>query len=671
MKSILASLLLCFATGVCLAQSESVFERYFREATEAYNFAHRKQAVDLFKKALAENPNHAMANLMTGKAILQTIHKSEALPYFKKAYQVDQHVDEEILFLIGKSYHYNEQFDSARWYYEKYAALLERTLKYSNVQKREEVNRKIFECRNAKLFSANPRTVSIVNLGESVNSAWPDYAPTISADESMLIFTSRRPESNSNEQLAEDQEYYEEIMISKRIDGRWSKAVQVQELNSEYHDASVSLSPDGKRMFVYSDENGGDIYETVLLLNGQWSEPKRLNGFINSPYLESAVSLSSDGSRLYFVSDRLDGYGGTDIYVSQKNKRGEWGEAVNLGATINTPANEEDVFISQNGHLYFSSDGHAGMGDLDVYRSTLDVATGAWSEPLNLGYPINSVENDFYFVLSGDEKTAYLSSFREDSRGEQDIYRVDMTQWQPLTREALEKKEADVVHQEVLTAVPVVASTLVASGSATSMFTLVLKGTDGKLLDGVVECISKDGKSVEAKRVSTGSYSLSLFSGRYSLRASTPGYDPYASTLHVMAATGMAIADTVLLTARHTVRAPEAAPATSLFFSFFFESGSVVPRDLSQVRLIIQALKENPTYSVSITGHADNTGDAASNVELSRQRAQQVGKRLSAAGIAVERIQIVGIGSDQPVESNATPAGRSLNRRVTVEVRKR
>ncbi len=154
---------------------------------------------------------------------------------------------------------------------------------------------------------------------------------------------------------------------------------------------------------------------------------------INTEFLESSATITQDDKMIYFTSNRPGGYGGTDIYSCELGKGGRWVNIKNLGPLINTELDEEGVFISANGqHLYFSSNGLAGMGDLDIYRSTYDANTKEWGEPVNLGYPINSVENDIYFVLTADEKFAYISSLRRENLGEQDIYKVDMTRWKPV-----------------------------------------------------------------------------------------------------------------------------------------------------------------------------------------------------------------------------------------------
>jgi tetratricopeptide (TPR) repeat protein len=190
--------ILLFACSISQAQTDSVklSEQYYREGMEAFNFSHRKQAVDLFELSVKANPKNVKACLMAGKSIMSTIHKEKSLPYFKKTYALDKNADEDLVFLIGQAYHYSEQFDSALWYYEKFNTLLSKSLKFGRVIKMNEVNWKIFECRNAMIFKANPSGAMITDLDANINSEWPDYAPTISADESTMIFTSRRPENN-------------------------------------------------------------------------------------------------------------------------------------------------------------------------------------------------------------------------------------------------------------------------------------------------------------------------------------------------------------------------------------------------------------------------------------------------------------------------------------------
>jgi outer membrane protein OmpA-like peptidoglycan-associated protein len=662
---LLTTLILVFQLLTSKAQTDSakLSDQYYREGMEAFNFSHRKQAVDLFELAVKTNPKNVKASLMAGKSIMSTIHKEKSLPYFKKAYSLDKNADEDLMFLIGQAYHYNEQFDSALWYYEKFNTLLSKSLKFGRVIKINEVNWKIFECRNAMVFKANPVGAIITDLDENINSEWPDYAPTVSADESTMIFTSRRPENNGNPSLAEDLEFYEEILISKRENGKWQKAKKIDELNSLFHDASVSLSPDGKEMFVYSDDNGGDIYETDLQPDKTWSAPKRMNGFINSPYLENSAAISADGKKLFFVSDRPGGYGGTDVYVAFKNKRGDWSDVLNLGPVVNTERDEEDVFTTVNGqHLYFSSNGHAGMGDLDIYRSEFDSAKMIWSEPLNLGYPINSVENDIYFVMTGDEKYAYISSMRSESKGEQDIYKVDLTNWKPITRDQLMEKETQSIHEVVSNAMNVQE----VSEKKEPVFTdwrIHIRDESKNPLDGKVWLVDSDRNELTLPQSTPGNFRNKIQSkgdSTFELKIEASGYESYSSIIHL----GGTSSNTVL---EQTISLKKKASSIFNSLNLFYETNVVVSQNQSVLDVVSSMMRENKLIKINISGHTDNFGGEAYNTALSKNRAEAARKYLIRSGIDPSRIQIAGYGASKPLADNATNSGRKLNRRTEIE----
>ncbi|HEY5691153.1 MAG TPA: hypothetical protein VIS49_06835, partial [Cyclobacteriaceae bacterium] len=415
------------------AQTDSLAlsEEYYALGMEVFDYEHRAQAKDLFILSTNMNPRSAKAQFMAGQSIMLTVNKELSLPYFRRAYELDPTVDERILFFLGQAYHHNYKFDSAILFYDKYNRILARSLQLNKSNKINEVNRKIFECRNAVIYMEHPVDVKITHLSSNINSEYPDYAPTLNGEETLMVFTSRRPENNANANVAADLEFYEDIYYSEFIDGEWIVAKNMKgPLNSNYHNSSVAISPDGQEMILYEDGNGGDLFISEKKSDNTWSDPRPMDG-INSEYLENSASLTADNKVLYFTSDRPGGYGGTDIYRAEYI-RGRWTNIINLGPLINTEMDEDGVFISANRiHLYFSSNGHAGMGDMDLYRTKRDSVNGAWQEPVNLGYPINSPENDIYFVLNNDESTAYISSVRQENIGEQDIYRVDMTNWNP------------------------------------------------------------------------------------------------------------------------------------------------------------------------------------------------------------------------------------------------
>jgi outer membrane protein OmpA-like peptidoglycan-associated protein len=662
MRPLFTFLVALLLVNPLLAQVDSVerSDLYFSEGMEAYNFSHNKEAVALFNKAVKADPKNAKAHLMAGKSILLTTGKRTALDHFKKAYRLNPTIDEDILFLLGQAYHYNELFDSALLYYDLMNQALSKSLRFSRVMKVSEVNWKIFECRNAKVFKANPVSATITHLNENINSEWPDYAPTIAADESIMIYTTRRPEKNENETLAPDLEYYEEIFVSKNVNGVWQPAVSIEEINSAFHNASVSLSPNGKEMFVYGDENGGDLYETDLQPDGTWSRPDRLNGFINSPYGESSAAVTAINDRMFFVSDRPEGFGGTDIYVARKNKRGDWSQVENLGPKINTERDEADVFISANGkHIYFSSNGHSGMGDLDIYRAEYDSVSNEWSEPLNLGYPINSVENDIYFVLTGDERYAYFSSARGDSKGDVDIYRVDMKDWKPVSRESLEKAEQTLVHQTANT----ISNMTIAATTVTELSVQLKDEETMQPLEGTISVMANQSET-KMERASTGTYRSSLSwvkSKEYQLKISAEGYQ--SSLIAVQLDDQRTLSQTIFL--KKNAGAIAIASGTNTF-SLFYRTDGAVPQYNEVLDYVVMKLKKDPTSEVVVASNTDSEGEASYNEALSKRRAEQIKNYLVKSGVDASRVQVNALGESKPQGDNATPMGRKMNRRTDI-----
>jgi hypothetical protein len=250
-----------------------------------------------------------------------------------------------------------------------------------------------------------------------------------------MIFTSRRPETKGGGiDVEADKKYFEDIYLTTWNEEKknWEEAEPIKgNLNTEGHDACLSLSPDGNTIFIYrnieDETRSGDIYVSKKNSNGKWGAAHSIGEPINSSYFESSASISADGNYLYFVSERKGGIGNGDIWVSKKIGKNQWGEPVNLGAVVNTIEDEVSVFIHPDGKtLFFSSRGHNSMGGYDIFKTVKD-DKGNWSKPENIGYPINTVNDDLHFVLSTDNKTAYYSTeIVGRGLGERDIYKVDM-----------------------------------------------------------------------------------------------------------------------------------------------------------------------------------------------------------------------------------------------------
>jgi hypothetical protein len=389
-------------------------------------------ALAFFQEAYKVDSTNANINYKLGVCFLNTASdKQQALKYLRIASRgisrnydpYDTHVKkspENTYYYLAQAYHYNYKFDSAIQFFTSYKSLLAGR----DPEMDKDIDMRINWAVNAKEFMASPLPVTIVNMGDSVNSSYPDYSPVMSVDENTIIFTSRR-----FGQVGIDGQYYEDILISeKKEDGTWTTAHPISPyINTVTNEASISLSTDGNILFIYRDDNGGDIYSATMQ-NGAWMSPVPMGGDINSKYWETHACLSADGNTLYFVSDRPGGFGGRDIYRCVRLPNGNWSKALNLGPTVNTPADEDAPFIHPDQRtLYFSSKGHKSMGGFDVFFTAKN-DSGAWTEPINLGYPINTPDDDIFFMTSPDGKRAYLSSVRQGGFGDKDIYMANLEQ---------------------------------------------------------------------------------------------------------------------------------------------------------------------------------------------------------------------------------------------------
>lgn len=369
-------------------------------------------------KANTFNPNNAELNLMIGDCYINSREKFLAKAWLEKSVQLDSKNYNFVYYLLGEAYQLDMDFDKALKTYAKFKPPADGRIAY-------EAKLRQNECKMGKAQMKTPVKVRIENIGTSINSAYSEYYPIISADESVMIFTSRRKNTTGGQKDPNDKDYFEDIYFSYKKDTVWSLSENIGiPINSATHDASVNLSADGQRLFIYKEDEktGGNIYES-LLEGDVWSKPNKLNSNINTKYQETSACISSDGKTLYFVSDKPGGIGGRDIYTSLLNDKGEWEKAVNIGATINTTDDEDGVFIHPDGTtLYFSSMGHKTMGGFDIFKSTL--SRGKWSKAENLGYPINSADDDVSFIVSANGKNAYYSSTRKEGLGRRDIYRL-------------------------------------------------------------------------------------------------------------------------------------------------------------------------------------------------------------------------------------------------------
>lgn len=437
MKRILF-LLFVFISFHASAQVEGA--EYRAKFTEGNRLMEEKlygQAIDIWKELVAHDQFNDNVNYKLGYSYLESNkNREKALPYLEAAASKPANPDYdifnvnersapiEVYYHYGRALHLNYKLDKAIEQFNKFLNTAN-----SKHHLRNDALRNIEMAEYAKEQLADPKSYTIDNLGGVINSEYADFSPVISVDENALFFTSRRlrPDS-SNSNLIDDAsgDYLEDIYVSyKDREGNWQEP-ELLNINSQSHTATVNVSADGQRLFIYKDNNGVGSLLSSELVGETWTEPEMLGSNINSNSWESHAAMTADGNTLYFVSDRAGGFGGRDIYRVVKLPNGKWSKALALGPTINTPHDEDACFVHPDGRtLYFASTGHNSMGGFDIFYSQMG-EDGEWSEPKNVGYPLNTVDDDVFFVTSADGRRAYYSSRQEGGFGEKDLYMVEL-----------------------------------------------------------------------------------------------------------------------------------------------------------------------------------------------------------------------------------------------------
>ncbi len=406
----------------------------FNEAVAYIEDENWTEAVKDFQQIYNNQPENGNVQFKLGYCYLNMNQPKKAIRYLKEAVsrinaeKMEDNYDVtsaplETYYYLGQAYHLDYQFQKSI----DILALLKNQLSSDETNFLAKIDQIINWDKNGILLTQHPIKIDVTNLGDSINSPYEDHSPVVSADESVLLFTSRR-EGSIGGKLLDDNQYDEDIYITHRNDdGVWEKAKNIgTPVNTVNHDATIGLSVDGQTLLIYRDDNGnGNIYYSQL--NGdQWSEPKKFPAPINTKARETDASLSADGQTLFFTSNRKGGYGGLDIYMSKKLPSGDWGIPQNLGPNINTPYDDDCPYIHPDGvTLFFSSEGHQSMGRYDIFYSMLDKKTGKWGEPTNIGYPINTTGSDMFYLPTPDGKRAYYASSQyNNSKGGTDIYLI-------------------------------------------------------------------------------------------------------------------------------------------------------------------------------------------------------------------------------------------------------
>ena len=470
------------------------------------------------------------------------------------------------------------------------------------------------------LYHFNP-----VNLGDSVNSIYAEYYPTVTVSDNILVFT--RAGIHMREDFMESSMSKKGFSFAKPIAG---------DINIEPKKGAITSSQDGEWILFagqFSGQGFGnyDIYKSVYTPKG-WSEPENLGANINTEFWESSPSLSPDNRVLFFSSNRPGGYGGKDLYISYRTAEGKWSPAKNMGPAINTKGDELAPFIHpDNQTLYYTSDGLPGYGGSDIYVLRKN-GEGDWGSPINIGYPINTIENEGSLAVSADGLTAYYASDRADSRGDLDLYQFEM---RPDIRPY---------------------RTLYVKGFVSDKQT-------GKGLPSSVELFDNENNKalMKVQTDEKGEYFITLPTGRdYTFTVNRKGYLFYSEQY----ALSKKEADSTYQ--KNIALQAVALHANFVFNNILFKNNSYELPNAAFIELnkLLQVLNENPSIKLEISGHTDNIGKADDNLSLSTNRAKAIVNYLTSKGIDDKRLSYKGYGATKPIADNSKEEGRSKNRRT-------
>ena len=632
-------------------------DKYYEKGPGMYHLA-----IDNYMKAYKFNPDNALLNYKIGRCYLYDNDKSNAIKYLERAYDLDPRISldmeyNDVNYLLAKAYHLDYQFDKA---IEKYKEHKNALTPEQLAKEEKAIDKKINECLTAKELVANPERVFIDNMGEIVNSAYPEYRPLVVPEEDMIMFTSSR-ENTTGGRRDDDSFYFEDVYATYYDDGRWTVPENDFGINSSNHEATAGISSDGTIIYIYRSAGGNVLYESRLE-NDAYGMPHKLPAIINDGLKQTSAALTFDKRTLYFTTKREDGYGGIDIYYSKKDAKDKWTEPVNIGATINTPYDEEGVFISTDGKtLYFSSKGHNTMGGFDIFKS--ENVDGEWTNPVNLGYPINTPDNDVFFTMAANGQRGYYSSKKKDGYGDQDLYMITfLGKVKPLVNNvnglstAISENPAVAVYPEKKIEMNIIFSGVILDEETLDPLQATIEITDNAKNE-LIASFESNSK--------TGQYLLSLKPGiNYGITVTKKGYLFHSENFDIPKnAAARKVRKDILLS---KVSVGSKIVLNNIFFDF--NKATLRPESISELDRLYKLMKDTPGLRIEISGHTDNIGSKSYNKKLSEKRAKAVVDYLVEKGIDKSRLAFAGYGFAQPIASNDTPIGRQKNRRTEFKV---
>lgn len=613
-----------------MAQQENINPKAIKQYDKAITLIQDgdyKNAILALQNAIQLDENYIAAYLSLAGVYGEQKQYQSSIDNYKKAFEKDS-VNTKI-YLLPYSINlaglglFEEAFTAIETFL-KIPGLSDRSIKSGSYRRRCYAFALEYKKLHPNTYAFNP-----INLGDSVNTTKSEYYPSLAIADSLLIFTRR------GQGYAED--FYKSIVQKNN----YTKAEFIEgSLNAEVAKGAVTVSSDGEYLIFAADFGrkgfgNFDLYISYSTPDG-WSEPENLGYTINTEYWESAPSLSPDNKTLYFCSDRAGGLGGKDLYKCERLPNGRWGKAVNIGAVINSIGDDLYPYIHpDNQTLYFASNGHLGYGNTDLFICRKDIF-GLWQKPENLGFPINTINDEGSIAISSDGTTAYYASDRSDSYGGLDIYRFEMPEeYRPF-------------------------KTIFVRGTITDAKT-------GKGVPCSLELVDNSNATslLKIQVDELGKYFVPLPVGKdFTFTINRKGYFYYSKSLEF----SKYKPDSTYI--KDIALTPIELKTNFIFNNVQFATNSFELLDISKIELdkLVQVLNENPTLKILIKGHTDSIGKANDNLLLSANRAKAVVDYCIAKGIESNRLSYKGFGSTQPIASNKIEQGRAKNRRTEFEV---
>ncbi|MFL5730883.1 MAG: OmpA family protein [Cytophagaceae bacterium] len=634
---------LCLITAIVFSSFASFAQQYsttnkkaikdFEEGQGLLHLRKYKEGVVKLEEALKKDPNFAEAHTAVAYAYKDMGEEAKARPHFLKAGELKpDNKDYYNIYFICADYLLNEgNYAEAKKYLQKII-----TFNPNNKAVMYKTNIMMGNCIFAEQALKHPLEFKPVLMSDKINKYFIHAYPVLTADQQTFIFSKR-----DGPQLTDD----EDIVMSRKVNGEWSDPVSISsKINSEFNEGACTMSADGKVLvFVSCNRKDGmgacDLYISFKKGN-DWTVPVNMGPNVNSAAWDSEPTISADGRTIYFTSERGGGLGLFDIWTTSMDENGNWRPAKNLGKPINTEGKEVSPFIHANGTtLYFSSNKHPGMGGYDIFYSHKSDSTH-WTEPVNIGYPINSQLNDASVFISADSKKGFYSVYeRKDMRFNKALlYQFD------VPKELQEQKLSTY-----------------AKGTVYDAETKQKLGAKVELVDLKTQQVVQSVKSDSVN----GDYLVVLTEGtEYALYVSRPGYLFKSSFFDYKDPKNFNPMN--LDVYLDPIKAGKAVVLNNIFFA----SNSFALEDKSKTELdkIIAFLKLNSKVNIEFGGHTDDVGSDKDNLELSMKRAKSVYEYIVAKGIPASRLKYKGYGETQPVVPNDSEEHRQMNRRIEFKI---